>query len=186
MGGTYYMHQIEIRRPKIEDIEQLKALFSVVIHDTYMKEGLGEKLNDIREEIKVKEKYLENDFKSNGKERFFLIAVDDARIIGSIEFGQASNLINECTNNQFRGLLEVGTLFVHPGYQRQGIGNLLLKNIYSSLLNKGFEEFCLDSGYSRAQTIWTRKFGEPNYFLKDYWGQDNHHMIWKVRINDCI
>lgn len=175
-----------IRRPRNEDINQLKEFFSTVIIDTFSKEGIGEKLDDIKDEIKVKEKYVASDFESNGEKRFFWIALDGDQIIGSIEFGPASNLICECTNNSFKELVEVGTVFVLPDYQRVGVGNLLLNKMYSTLKKKGIDEFCLDSGYTNAQKIWNKKFGEPDYWLKDYWGKGYDYMIWKVQVNDCI
>lgn len=53
--------------------------------------------------------------------------------------------------------------------------------MYCVLRNKGIEEFCLDSGYTSAQKIWKKKFGEPDYLLKDFWGAGYDHMIWKIK-----
>ncbi|WP_368505997.1 GNAT family N-acetyltransferase [Alkalihalophilus sp. As8PL] len=180
------MINIEVRRPRIEDIEQLKEFFNIVILDTFTMEGIGEKSDDIKDEIKVKEKYLESDFESKGKKRYFLIALDVDKIIGSIELGPVSDLISACTNNKFKELLEVGTIFVLPDYQRRGVGNLLLNKMYFTIQQKGIDEFCLDSGYINAQKIWKKKFGEPDYWLKDYWGKGYDHMIWKIRVSDCV
>jgi GNAT superfamily N-acetyltransferase len=81
-------------------------------------------------------------------------------------------------------LAEVGTVFVHPDYQKQGIGNLLLNVMVLTFQNKGIEEFCLDSGYTNAQKIWKKKFGEPDYLLEYFWGKGYHHMIWRRRISE--
>jgi GNAT superfamily N-acetyltransferase len=121
---------------------------------------------------------------SKGEKRYFLIARDGDKIIGSIEFGPASDLICNSTNNSFRELMEVGTVFVRPDYQRMGVGNFLLNKMYSTLMSKGIEEFCLDSGYKSAQEIWKKKFGTPTYLLKDYWGKGYDHMIWRIKISD--
>ncbi|WP_042347968.1 GNAT family N-acetyltransferase [Bacillus massiliigorillae] len=180
------MLNVGIRRPKIDDIKQLNDFFKTVITDTFIKEGIGEKLNDINDEIETKKKYIESDFESNGEKRFFLIALNGDKIIGSIEYGPVSNLIKKCTNNAYKGLIEVGTVFVHPDSQRNGVGNLLLKAIYDILQKNKIEEFCLDSGYNSAQRIWKKKFGDPNYLFKDYWGYGNDHMIWRIKISDCI
>ncbi|WP_246938824.1 GNAT family N-acetyltransferase [Bacillus pinisoli] len=182
------MLNVEIRRPEIEDREQVKEFFRLVIIDTFNKEGIGEKLDDMKDEIKTKEAYLEDDYKSNGNRRNFLIAVDgrNDKIIGCIEFGPASNLIIECTNNNFKDLLEVGTVFVHPDYQGRGVGKLLLNKMFNTLQSQGIKECCLDSGYIQAQKVWKNKFGEPNYLLKDYWGIGYHHMIWKIGVSNCI
>ena len=178
------MLKVEIRRLGTKDRRELHSLFRIVVTDTFNKEGIGGKLNDIDDEIAVKEKYLESDFESNGEKRYFLIALDDNKIIGSIEYGPASDFICKCTNNTFKELVEVGTVFVHPDYQRMGVGNLLLDAMYSTLKSKGIEEFCLDSGYTSAQKIWKKKFGNPDYLLKDYWDEGNDHMIWRIRTSD--
>ncbi|MGE6261154.1 GNAT family N-acetyltransferase [Heyndrickxia sporothermodurans] len=179
------MIKVEIRRPEIKDIIELHSFFRLVITDTFIKEGIGDKLNDINDEINVKEKYLESDLESNGENRYFLTALDGEKIIGSIEYGPASDLINSCTNNAFKDLIEVGTVFVHPDYQRMGVGNRLLNTMYLTLKNKGIEEFCLDSGYMNAQKIWKKKFGKPAYLLKNYWGKGYDHMIWRIIVSDC-
>ena len=114
------MLKVEIRRPKIEDIKELNSFFKIVITDTFNKEGLGKKLKDINDEVEVKEKYLESDLESNGEKRYFLIALDGDKIIGSIEYGPASDLICNCTNNTFKELIEVGTVFVEAGLPENG------------------------------------------------------------------
>jgi GNAT superfamily N-acetyltransferase len=177
---------VKVREPRIEEINQLYKFFNTVITDTFIKEGIDEKLNDIKEEIEMKEKYLDSYFKSIGEKRYFLVASYDDLIIGSIEYGPVSELINKCTKYAYKDLVEVGTVFVHPDYQRNGVGNLLLKAMYITLLKKGIKEFCLDSGYSRAQKIWQKKFGEPDYLLKDYWDKENDHMIWRVQVSDSL
>lgn len=178
------MLKVEIRRPRIEEIKELNSFFRIVISDTFIKEGLGEKLNDMNDEVEVKKKYLISDFESNGEKRYFLIALYDNKIVGSIEYGPASNLICNCTNNTYSELKEVGTVFVLPDYQRMGVGNLLLKTMVNTLQSKGIEEFCLDSGYISSQKIWIKKFGKPNYLLRDYWDKGFDHMIWKIKTSD--
>ncbi|MFJ7638484.1 GNAT family N-acetyltransferase [Peribacillus sp. NPDC097225] len=162
------MLNLEIRRPRTEDIKELNQFFRTVITDIFIKEGIGDKLEDIENEIEAKKTYLESDLESNGEKRFFLIALDGDKIIGTIEYGAASDLISKCTDNALKNLNEVGTVFVDPDYQRKGIGNLLLNKIYLTLHNKGIEEFCLDSGYISAQKIWKKKYGDPDYFLENY------------------
>lgn len=178
------MLDVKIRRPVPEDIEQLNEFFKTVIIDTFNKEGIGDLLDDIHEEIESKKKYLISDFESNGLKRYFLIAIYNDQIIGSIEFGPVSDLIKKCTNNAYNDLFEVGTVFVHPKYQGNGVGNLLLKAIVRSLKRDGIKEFCLDCGYNRSQKYWKKKFGEPDYWLKDYWGKGQDHMIWRINVND--
>ncbi|WP_442598565.1 GNAT family N-acetyltransferase [Neobacillus sp. D3-1R] len=173
-----------IRRPRVKDVNQLKELFRLVITDTFHKEGIGHLLEDMKDEIETKNNYLNRDIESGGKDRYFLIAQDGDQIIGTIEYGPASELINQCTNHAWKGMNEVGTVFVHPNYQKRGIGNQLLESMNAALKNRGIKEFCLDSGYRNAQKIWQKKFGEPDYLLKDYWGEGAHHMIWRIKVRE--
>jgi GNAT superfamily N-acetyltransferase len=180
------MLRVLIRRPTAADMEALNNFFSAVITDTFYKEGIGDLQGDMEEEIEAKNSYLHRDLLSGGKDRYFLIALAGDKIIGTIEYGPASELINKTTEGALSSLYEVGTVFVHPDYQKSGIGNQLLNEMYLTLKNKGVEEFCLDSGYKQSQKIWKKKFGEPEYLLKDYWGKGAHHMIWRVRVNDLF
>lgn len=175
------MH-IRIRRPTEDDKDRLVKFFKIVVVDTFIKEGIEEMVEDLEEEIESKKQYLENDLKSNGELRCFLIAEYEGCIVGTIEYGPASDLINSCTHGKYKNLYEIGTVFVRPDYQGQGIGNLLLNAMIQELQCKGIKEFCMDSGYSNAQKIWRKKFGEPDYFIKDYWGEDRHHLIWKINL----
>ncbi len=180
------MHHVEIIRPRIANKDELNQFFRIVITDTFAREGLAEMVDVIENEIKNKEEYLKSDFDSNGKDRYFLIAIYDNKIIGSIEYGTANELICSSSDGMLNELVEVGTVFVYPDYQRQGVGNLLLNAMYLTLKNRGIDEFCLDSGYTNAQKIWKKKFGEPDYLLKDYWSEGFDHMIWRIRIHDII
>ena len=177
---------IDIRRPRIGDVEELHRFFKTVITDTFIKEGIGHLLQDMEDEIETKKAYLEWDLGSDGDRRYFLIALHEGKIIGSIEYGPASELISKCTNNELADLNEVGTVFVLPDYQGMGIGNQLLNEMYRTLRDKGMEEFCLDSGYTNAQKIWKKKFGEPDYLLEDYWGEGYPQMIWRIKLADVL
>ena len=180
------MYRVEIRRPNIKDKEELNQFFYEVVHDTFAREGLAELHDDINSETESKKRYLEADFGSHGENRYFWIAEDQSnqKIVGTIEYGPASDLIIKCTSGALEGWFEIGTVFVHPDYQGQGIGTLLLNIMLLTLRNQGIQEFCLDSGYAHAQKIWRKKLGNPDYCLKDYWGEGADHMIWKRRTND--
>ncbi|MBE7103572.1 GNAT family N-acetyltransferase [Bacillus cereus] len=180
------MYNVEIRRPNSDDIDELYLFFRIVIMNTYKNEGLSQLLDDIENEINTKKQYLKSDFESNGENRYFLLAIDKGndKIIGTIEVGPASALINSCTGGVLKDLYEIGTVFVLKEYQRKGIGSLLLNAMFLTLLGKGITEFYLDSGYKNAQKIWKKKFGEPSYVLKDYWGESSDHMIWKKSLYD--
>lgn len=160
----------------------MNKFFEIVIKDTFKKNGMADLVELLKEEIEDKREYLNQDFESNGKKRYFLIVVIDDIIIGSIEYGKSNDLVITCTNGELEGIVEIGTVFVHPEYQRKGIGNLMLMQIMNKLNNNGIKEFCIESGYKSAQKIWINKFGKPEYHLKDYWDKDADHMIWRLKV----
>lgn len=180
------MNQFIIRRPTIEDQKSVYELFKVVIKDTFKRNGIDDLVDMIDEEIKEKKKYFMTDINTNGNDRYFLIATLDERVVGTIEYGLAGKIINECTQGKLKEFYEIGTVFVHPEYQQKGIGSHLLTALLKELESKNISHFCLDSGYESAQKIWTKKFGQPKYHIKNYWGEDAHHMIWVVKISDIL
>lgn len=177
---------LEISRAKQEDKELINEFFKLVLIDTFQKNEIAELVDTLDDEIKDKRHCLDQDFESAGRDRCFLIAKDNDRIVGSVEYGLSNDLILSCTNGEYKGLREIGTVFVHPDYQRKGIGARLLNSILMEMKKNGIEEFCLDSGYKIAQRIWLKKLGTPQFHLKDFWGKNSDHMIWRRRIDDII
>jgi GNAT superfamily N-acetyltransferase len=175
---------IEIRRPRPGDVEKLHQFFELVLRDTFAKEGLAHLAEDMEKEISEKKSILKEDLESNGEKRYFLTAFIEGQVIGTIEYGPTGSIILDCTRGELEGVVEVGTAFVHPAYQQRGIGTLMLNAMCLTLLGRNIDEFCLDSGYKNAQRVWKRKFGEPAYTIKDYWGEGYHHLIWRKRIKD--
>ena len=180
------MLNVVVRRPRIEEIDSINKFFELVIRDTFAKNGIADLIETLEEEIEDKKKCLNQDIKSNGRERYFLIVTIDDMIVGSIEYGPSNDLIIRCTNGELKDLVEIGTVFVHPEYQRKGIGNKMLIHILNELKNQGIKEFCFDSGYKTAQKIWTKKFGDPEYYLKNYWGEGADHMVWRLKVSDVL
>ncbi|MFB4322983.1 GNAT family N-acetyltransferase [Paenibacillus sp. BR1-192] len=178
------MFHVEIRRPNRSDMKAMEHFFRFVITDTFAKEGLVDLSEDIEQEIDSKIRCLNADIATNGEQRYFLIGLIDNSVVSSIEFGPSNALIRKSSNGVLRDVVEIGTVFVHPDYQQQGIGSLMLQIMYLTLLNKGITEFCLDSGYTRAQKIWKKKLGEPDYVLQDHWGRGIDHLIWRRRMTD--
>ena len=181
---TIDMRNILIRRPCKTDIEELRRLFMVTIRDNFEKEGMGNNEEGINGEVEEKNRLLQEVLGANGADRFFLVACDQEKIVGTIVCGPCSTLINECTGGKLKGVMEIGTVYVLPKYQKKGIGTLLLNAMYIVLLSNRVEAFCLDSGYKSAQLVWHKKFGQPDFIIKDYWGEGFDHMIWYRRLDD--
>lgn len=177
------MKEISIRRPGLEEKDSLYTFCETVLINTFEINGLSDLKELLLEEIEDKKKCINEDFETKGEDRYFLIAEYKGEIAGTIEYGLSNDLLNECTNYELKDLLEIGTVFVHPNYRRKGIASLLLDSLFQVLKEKNIQEVCFDSGYKIAQKIWCKRFGDPEYFLKDYWGKDSHHMVWRIKIS---
>ncbi|MDN5352824.1 MAG: aminoglycoside 6-adenylyltransferase [Clostridiales bacterium] len=180
-GLSFHGTEIIVRRPQIEEQERVLDFFKCVLEDTFEKNGLSHMTDTLISEIEDKKRCLFQDFESEGESRYFLIAVAGETILGSIEYGPSNDLIGTCTQGVLSDCFEIGTVFVHPDYQKNGLGEHLLKALFSEMKRVGISEFCLDSGYPIAQKIWLRRFGTPAYHLKDYWGKGADHMIWLIK-----
>lgn len=180
------MQNVDISYAKIEDRELINEFFRYVLIDTFTKNEISELVDTLNGEIEDKRRCLDRAIESDGKEWCFQIAKDKGLIVGSVEYGPPNDLILSCTNGELNMVKEIGTVFVHPDYQRRGIGSRLLISILMEMKECGIEEFCLDSGYKIAQTIWISKLGNPQYHLKDYWGKNADHMIWKKNVDEVL
>jgi len=174
--------KVLIRRLKLADRNELIRFFKFVLEDTIMVNELNHETGLLEEEFTEKIRRLDEDLNSDGQIRYFLLAEYQGEIIGSIEYGPTSTLLNDGTKNAISDLYEIGTVLVLPKYQRQGIVSLLFDRLLARLELLNVNEVCFDSGYKVAQRIWTKKFGKPEYYLKDYWGKDAHLMVWRINV----
>jgi GNAT superfamily N-acetyltransferase/predicted esterase len=181
--STIKTNEIVIDRPKPKDEEASNDFFKSILTYTFESNGIDGMAEDLELEIKTKIKYLKQDIDSDGEKRHFLIAKMADNIVGTIEFGPANELITACNDAYLSSLPEIGSVFVDPKYHNLGIASKMLDAIYAILKQRGFDTFCLDSGYGNAQKVWTHKFGAPKITLKDHWGEGLDHMIWQVAID---
>lgn len=180
------MKDITIRRPGIEERESIHTFFEEMLVDTFEKNNVSDMKELLQEEILDKKRYIAQDFETEGEERFFLLAEHKGEIIGSIEYGPSNDLLNSCTGGEFKDMLEIGTVFVRPDWQKRGISVLLMYSLFEELKEKRVEEVCFDSGYKIAQGIWCKRFGSPAYYLENYWGEGFHHMVWRVKVKEAL
>ncbi|MBI9015319.1 MAG: GNAT family N-acetyltransferase [Clostridiales bacterium] len=168
-----------IRRPKTEDLKALEEFFHLVISDTFSKEGLAELVDDINGEVKSKMEYIIKDINSYGQEMYFLVYEIDNKIVGTAAIGPSGHLIYDHIP-KLKSVKELGSVLIHPEYQGQGIGTKLVDEIIDRL-SEITNEYCLDSGYTIAKQIWTKKFGEPTKILRDFWAPGADHYIWHIK-----
>ncbi|MDV4151337.1 GNAT family N-acetyltransferase [Clostridium sp. AL.422] len=180
------INNLTIIRPTKDDLKSTYSVFEESITDAFEKEGLGHLKEDILSEIEYKKYLINCSVDSLDPDTYFFIAKIDDNVIGTISFGPCGNDIKKCTNNELDAIGELGSLYVLPDYQGKGVGSALIHTMIEYIHKLGIEEFCLDSGYRRAQKRWLRKFGEPYKIVKNYWGENNDHMIWGCKVKNHI
>lgn len=177
------IHNLIISSPTQADLKSAYQVFDASIPEAFEKEGLGHLQEDIAREIEHKKHMLDESMNLT-TDIYFLMAKLDQTVVGTISYGPCGEEIKKCTNNQLVNIGELGSLFVLPHYQGQGIGSELIHAMVASLSERKIDQFCLDSGYGHAQKRWLRKFGEPFKVAKDFWGPNLDHMIWLCKVID--
>ncbi|KWX79522.1 GCN5 family acetyltransferase [Paenibacillus riograndensis] len=167
-----------------DDIQSVYELFEESISDAFAQEGLAHLQDDIQSEVDNKQQKAASALDPEYSNTYFLVAKLDGKVVGTISLSPCGEAIRTCTGNQLDDIGELGSLYILPSCQGQGIGSALIKAMLAYLKGRGIEEFCLDSGYKRAQQRWLRKFGEPYTVVKDYWGPDSVHMVWLCKVRD--
>lgn len=175
--------QLTIERPRPQDQGRIEAFFDAVLLDTFQQNGIAHLIAERQQEMAEKRHFLAHDLTTGGTQWYFLIAKVGEKVVGTIQYGPSNALINTCTGDALKDVVEIGTVFVGPEYQGQGVGRLMMASILKVLEEKGIREFCLDSGYPLAQAHWCKQLGEPQYHLVDYWGPGADHMIWHIALS---
>jgi GNAT superfamily N-acetyltransferase len=174
---------ITITKPLKAHEEEIKKLFITVITQNFKDYGFYKKYrDDIAYEVGKQTNALDAYFDSNGKKIFFLIAKDGNKIIGTIAYGKPNIDIEKYYSKKPDNIIEIKSLYVLPDYQGKGIGTKLFKKIMIVLQQNGFKEFCLDSGYPKAQLFWTKKLGEPVVKISNRWNAGNDYLIWHYKL----
>ncbi len=174
--------KVQIRRPQVEDLEEIRHLFSVTIKNNFREEGILDTLeHEAEQEVKNLIGTLQKDFESNGTDEYFLIATFENKIVGTIAFGKPNSLITQNVTADFSQIPEIKCVYVLPSYHQQGIGSLLFQEIQKVLTQQKITQFCLDCGYRKSQGFWKYKLGNPTVILANYWSSGSHHLIWMCK-----
>lgn len=172
------------------DVDGAYHIFETTIPEAYRQEGIESLLDEIQEEIEHKKAIVqsvlqhESDLEPTTTSPFFLIARKEDKVVGTISYGPCGKVVQECTNHRLDHVGTLGSLYVLPELQGQGIASALIAALVTELQKRSITQFCLDSGYRIAQQKWRRKFGEPYVVTKDYWGEGSENMVWLCDVQD--
>jgi GNAT superfamily N-acetyltransferase len=173
--------QFSFVRPSITDIPGIKKLLEKTYLDTFVKNGI-DGIFEIKEEIENKIGKLEKDIIENDANYYFAIAKHEMEIVGICAHFPISEIIAENIKGVQSRELEIGCTYVHPEYQKKGIGKALFKMTVEELRRKHIDHYYLCSGFETSQNYWNGILGNPICAVRDIWGKGKHELIWRIEL----
>lgn len=170
---------MRIRGIHNRDIAGLDKLFRACMTDLIVREK--KELNFIEEEVEQLNRTVQESI--TDPETAVFVAEMEERMVGTIAIIKPNAIISENINTE-KNVFEIACVYVHPDFQRQGIGKILFQHIKKELIQRGQVKYYLDAGFSSSQQYWRQLLGEPSVILKDYWGEGQHHFIWSHSVYD--
>ncbi len=166
--------------------DDLNSFFASVVRHTFEQNGIGSLEEDILEEIADKAEFYHKELNREASFRRLFVAKISEEIIGTIAYGESNELMNKLSDGKTKKIPEIGCLLIKNSYQKRGLSNILLRVVFNKLLENGAKTVAFDCGYGIAQSIWIKKFGQASYVFKNYWGENSHHMIWIIDIENAL
>jgi len=171
-----------IRRPTALDLPGLHQFMALGLRHAFATNQITGAEVEIEKAIGAKYKDMVSDVRSSGKEEYHLLAFRAELLVGCIGYGSPNSLITKHMKISAAGNLELKSAYVHPEFQGLGVGKLLVTAILDKLRATGVSHVYLDCGYRRSQPFWQKQFGEATKTLYNFWGAEEHHMIWQIRL----
>jgi GNAT superfamily N-acetyltransferase len=165
--------------PDISLLPEIIDLFTDSITNTFEQNGIKD-LKELEYEISEKSDRVKNYINSKNDNEFFIVAESDNAIAGIAGIYPVSDTIIKNYPTLSKKDIEIGSVYIKPEFQRQGITRILLKRLVNELLKKKFDRFYLDCGYPTSQVYWTKMFGDPIKTFSNYFGKDESYMIWEI------
>ena len=170
---------MKFRHIETRDVTQTSELFRQCLGDLIDRERIADPLlkrSETERLIALMEISLEN------ASHNFFVAEENDTVLGTIALLPPGDIIKENLDCD-KEILEVSCVYVHPIYQKSGVGSFLFANIMDELKKAGSNRFYLDAGFSSSQRYWLSKLGRETHLLEDYWGPGQHHRIWEMEID---
>jgi GNAT superfamily N-acetyltransferase len=166
-------------------LPEIINLFTDSIANTFKLNGIKD-LAELQYEISEKSERVRNYIESKSNDEFFIVAKLDKYIAGIAGVFPVSDTIIKNYPTLSKNDIEIGSVYIKPEYQRQGITRILLKRLLNELWERKIYKFYLDCGYSTSQVYWKRVFGNPVKTFPNYFGKDESYMIWEIDTEEAI
>lgn len=189
-----------IRKLRASDLPSATGLYRESIPLAFY--GDDDKANwesEVSDEIALKVNQMKEALEDADSKVHFLVAIEGASqegiegdvVIGAIACYPLGKEIRQILgapqeHADFRGLLELGSLYVRPEFRGRGVASQLITAMLLWMRTRGIDAFALDSGFTQAVVKWRQKFGEPHIVAKDFWGQGKDHYVWRCLVSDYL
>jgi GNAT superfamily N-acetyltransferase len=172
-------------QPDLASFPLIIDLFTESISSTFKMNGIQDN-EELKYEINEKSLWVKKFLESKNNSSLFLVAKNDAIIVGIAGFFPVSKTIRKNIPTLSEKDIEIGSVYIRPHYQRMGITSELLNALLEEMKNKGITEFYLDCGYPTSQVYWKRIFGDPIREFPNYFGEGESYMIWEIMVEEGI
>ncbi|MBD3280204.1 GNAT family N-acetyltransferase [Candidatus Dojkabacteria bacterium] len=164
-----------------ENLVEASELLETAITDIFTREGLTEDRYKkiLADEIELQKNRLMESV-DNTCNYYAYAALKGDAVVGIICHGRLTDPITKAIegNRITQPDTALLTAYVHPDYQRQGIGGFLFENITKTLQEKGISSYALDSAYQSGIAFWTKMLGKQSAILRQYYENKYDCYIW--------
>ncbi|WP_215146235.1 GNAT family N-acetyltransferase [Exiguobacterium qingdaonense] len=169
---------MEFRSLEQSDVKSLQRLFMESLSDLIRREHF-EDADLLDEEVARLNTTIQDHFDDDQVQLY--VIEQEGVIIGAGALLPPNEIITGHMELE-RGAVELGSVYVSPRMQRQGVGRFLLEEMKREMRARHLQFIYLDAGFPSAQAYWKKRLGNPSLVLEHYWGPGASHMIWKVDI----
>lgn len=152
MGELSNLGSLSITPLAPEDIPSVSKLFKVTIADAFEREGLGHLQEDIRQETAAKIQMANAALNPQDTDVYFWLARSGGVVIGTVSYAPCGEDIRNCTDNRLSAVGELGSLYVLPEIQGQGVGSALIEEVTVFLRKRGFPNSAWTAVISERRT----------------------------------
>ena len=176
-------NQLTIHKATPNHRTSIQKLWKTVLEHTFEAEK-PDLHHNAKDELAFKMGQLDAAFE-NAFTQYF-VAYYKQQLVGTIAYETPPNRgILKRTNDELSHMVEIGSLYIKPSFQKRGFGTQLIYFVLETLLDQGVKTVCFDSIIDTSKQIWRRIFGEPKYLIPSK-KHDFTHMIWVVDVQAVL
>lgn len=157
-------------------------LIKIVVVDGFIDEGI-----DIIKEKKHLDEELDIQFgRLKEFSHHYFLAQKEKAIVGMIAYLQpceAVKLAMKKIQISSKSIQEIVAVYIHPDYQRRGIGSQLFTKMLGILKDSKVEFFAVSTGYKKGRSFWTKKLGKESVVFPTYYN-GYPCSIWIRKVGD--